>query len=168
MRNYLLHVVIFRGNHPAPSSPPATANSWMTIDLNRSDCNVDRWIRAVQKPRATQGSFEMQKLFVPAMAAFAVAGTLVVAVAASTEPAEAGRKSCEFRAFDRFSRVSIPGIKGNAKALKRSWACNRAKRRCQRKLRKAWKNPPGRVDSLEWRRVMRAGCVRFVNRFPVL
>ena len=87
------------------------------------------------------------------LAGLAVMGTTL---AFSAGPAEAGRKSCTYQAYDRFANRTVHQIKGEGRAAKKSWACNRARRKCQRALRKAWDRGLAQ----------RAGCVRFEGRVP--
>ena len=93
--------------------------------------------------------------FIASALAIAVVG---IALSYSAGPAEAGRKSCLYQAFDRFANRTVHQIKGHGKAAKKSWACNRARRKCQRALRKAWDRGLAQ----------RAGCVQFEGRVPQL
>jgi hypothetical protein len=95
------------------------------------------------------------KILLTALVGIAVIGA---ALGYNAAPAEAGRKSCLYQAFDRFANRTVNQISGHATAAKQSWACNRARRRCLRELRKAWDRGMAQ----------RAGCVRFVGRVPQL
>jgi hypothetical protein len=95
------------------------------------------------------------KSFLTALVGIAVVGA---ALSYNPAPAEAGRKSCLYQAYDRFAKRTVHQIKGHATAARQSWACNRARRRCLRDLRKAWDRGMAQ----------RAGCVRFVGRVPQL
>ena len=105
-------------------------------------------------------SLEIMKFNSPTklLMTLAAMSTFIVSVAISAQPAEAGRKSCVYRGYDRFTKLVAAGVSGHAKAAKKKWACNRAKRKCLRSLRKAWKHGGAQ----------RASCVRFENRLPVL
>jgi hypothetical protein len=65
------------------------------------------------------------------------AATTVVLTTSMITAAHA--KSCWFQGFNPFSKDISEKIKGHGYAIKQSNACNRAKRECLRKLRKAWK-----------------------------
>jgi hypothetical protein len=69
---------------------------------------------------------------------FALIATTAVVFATSTINS-ANAKSCWFQGFNPFSKDISEKIKGHGYAMKQSNACNRAKRECLRKLRKAWK-----------------------------
>lgn len=61
--------------------------------------------------------------------AFAVTATALILMATFSQPADARRAGCAYVARDVNNViVSI----GTAKAAKRKWACNRARRRCDR------------------------------------
>jgi len=99
--------------------------------------------------------FHKARFLLPALLGVAA---IAAALSFSSGPAEAGRKSCLYQAYDRFAKRTVHQIKGHATAVKQSWACNRARRRCLRDLRKAWDRGMAQ----------RAGCVRFVGRVPQL
>ncbi|MGH1352973.1 MAG: hypothetical protein ACRBBN_19525 [Methyloligellaceae bacterium] len=65
-----------------------------------------------------------------ALGAVAMVGGIMMI--ASSNPAEAGRKRCVFMAHNPFNGHMIAD--GWAKAIKKSTACKRAKRRCNREL----------------------------------
>jgi hypothetical protein len=50
----------------------------------------------------------------------------------------ASAANCWFVAFDPWSREMARSIDGYASGIKKSGACRRAERRCNRKLRQAW------------------------------
>jgi len=60
--------------------------------------------------------------------------------AAMVEPAHAGRKSCAFIPFNHFSQEKASAsFLTIGRARKQGTACKRAKNKCLRKLRRAWK-----------------------------
>ena len=66
-------------------------------------------------------------------AAIAVAGFLAVGV-----PTVANAASCHFYAFNPWTKASSWSIHGSAYGVKKSRVCKRAKRRCLKRLRRAW------------------------------
>jgi hypothetical protein len=70
---------------------------------------------------------------------------------AVAEQAEAKRRVCEFAAF-QFTPTHDRLFHKTAKAIKKSWACNRARRRCNRKLeRMRRRGEIGRAACVRWR-----------------
>lgn len=69
------------------------------------------------------------------IAGWAAAAALLFA-AATTHPAAAAQ--CTFTAFSPLQGKFHSSIEGHAFAVKKKNACKRAKRRCIRKLRRAW------------------------------
>jgi hypothetical protein len=61
----------------------------------------------------------------------AIALTSIAMAFATAGGAEAARKRCVFMAHDASGHMMADGW---AKAIKKSWACNRAERRCNREL----------------------------------
>lgn len=73
------------------------------------------------------------------VAAFAYAAVIVGSMAVGTVPAHAA--NCTYMAHNQFGEY-INGTHAKARALKRSTACRRAERRCNRRLRRAIRNGP--------------------------
>ena len=66
----------------------------------------------------------------------AAACAAILVTAGMTRPAEAAQ--CTFAAFSPLQGKFHSSIEGHAFAVKKKNACKRAKRRCIRKLRRAW------------------------------
>lgn len=75
----------------------------------------------------------MKRIFIAGCAAAAL-----LFAAGMTSPAAAAQ--CTFTAFSPLQGKFHSSIEGHAFAVKKKNACKRAKRRCIRKLRRAWNN----------------------------
>ena len=71
--------------------------------------------------------------------------TLIALNLAAAPQAEAGRKECLYKGFDPFANMWVSYIEGHAKAVKKSWACNRAYRRCLSRLNHVRRDWPQRA-----------------------
>ncbi|MCB1506178.1 MAG: hypothetical protein KDJ47_14465 [Hyphomicrobiaceae bacterium] len=74
----------------------------------------------------------------------AVLGAAAVAVLSAglsmgSDPAAAARKVCLYKAYNPFSKIYDLTVEGYATSAKQSWACNRAKDECLKRLRHRWK-----------------------------
>ena len=76
--------------------------------------------------------------------------SLVAASLVTSQPA-AARPFCSYIAHDPFGKVMATG---NAWAMKKSWACNRARRRCNRELER--KRRHGKAGRGSCRKVVQA------------
>ena len=71
--------------------------------------------------------------------AFAAVAAVTAGSSLFSEPAEAALKVCLYKAYDPFANKYDNTVEGYAKASKQSWACNRAKDECLKRLRHRWK-----------------------------